>query len=162
MDFRASYWDCFKGVNLRRTELATAAWLGQELTGFALPSGAYFVRLTTSIPRTLVMFTLTTLCLTVRASGLVDQRFFRPQRGAVCHGGCCHRRLPFPFASRGSSKALDLWRHLHHVLSLDGWFFGSGTHADSGNCLVRPRRYMCDLQTTVTNEILHSSGHKVS
>ena len=36
-----TYWDCFKGTNLRRTELAIAAWLAQELTGFALPSGAY-------------------------------------------------------------------------------------------------------------------------
>lgn len=29
----ASYWDCFKGSNLRRTEIACFAWASQNLAG---------------------------------------------------------------------------------------------------------------------------------
>lgn len=28
-----SYWDCFRGVDLRRTEIAAAAWMVQNLCG---------------------------------------------------------------------------------------------------------------------------------
>ncbi|OXC59293.1 hypothetical protein AYX13_07132, partial [Cryptococcus neoformans] len=30
-----SYWDCFRGVDLRRTEIAAAAWMIQNLCGAA-------------------------------------------------------------------------------------------------------------------------------
>ncbi|KAH6885001.1 general substrate transporter [Thelonectria olida] len=40
----ASYWDCFKGANLRRTEIACVAWSCQALCGLALASYApYFL-----------------------------------------------------------------------------------------------------------------------
>lgn len=39
-----SYWDCFRGVDLRRTEIAAAAWMVQNLCGSgepSLPDGGY-------------------------------------------------------------------------------------------------------------------------
>lgn len=33
-----TYWDCFKGVDLRRTEIVCILWIGQTLTGQNLMS----------------------------------------------------------------------------------------------------------------------------
>lgn len=42
MAYGGSIWDCFKGVELRRTEIAVCSFAAQILCGFALPSGVYF------------------------------------------------------------------------------------------------------------------------
>ena len=42
LQYGGSYLDLFKGVNLRRTETSFVANVSQELSGFALKSGAYF------------------------------------------------------------------------------------------------------------------------
>lgn len=42
LDFGSSMWDCFKGTNLRRTEIACVVWSSQIWTQFALSSGTYF------------------------------------------------------------------------------------------------------------------------
>lgn len=37
------YWDCFKGINLRRTEIVCMTWLAQTMSGTALGGlSAYF------------------------------------------------------------------------------------------------------------------------
>lgn len=42
----SSYLACFKGTNLRRTEIALVAWVSQNLVGFAMQSNQiYFFRL---------------------------------------------------------------------------------------------------------------------
>lgn len=33
-----TYWDCFKGIDLRRTEIVCILWIGQTLTGQNLMS----------------------------------------------------------------------------------------------------------------------------
>ena len=43
LQFGGSYWDCFKGTNRRRTEIAFMAALALDLTGFGLKSVAYFL-----------------------------------------------------------------------------------------------------------------------
>jgi SP family general alpha glucoside:H+ symporter-like MFS transporter len=35
----ASYWDCFRGTDLRRTEIACVAWASQNLSGWVLTVG---------------------------------------------------------------------------------------------------------------------------
>jgi SP family general alpha glucoside:H+ symporter-like MFS transporter len=36
LNFGSSYWDCFRGVDLRRTEIACVIWVSQALVGFAM------------------------------------------------------------------------------------------------------------------------------
>ena len=58
----ASYWDCFKGVNLRRTEIACIVWLIQTISGSPLMGSAtYFLTAAGLAPSTastlnLIMF----------------------------------------------------------------------------------------------------------
>lgn len=42
LEFGSSIWDCFKGTDLRRTEIACVVWSSQIWTQFALASGTYF------------------------------------------------------------------------------------------------------------------------
>lgn len=43
LNFGASYADCFKGVDRRRTEIATVVWCAQSLVGFVMQSySTYF------------------------------------------------------------------------------------------------------------------------
>ncbi|KAF3759901.1 hypothetical protein M406DRAFT_51937 [Cryphonectria parasitica EP155] len=42
LEFGSSIWDCFKGTDLRRTEIACITWSSQIWTQFALASGTYF------------------------------------------------------------------------------------------------------------------------
>lgn len=42
LDFGVSIMDCFRGVDLRRTEIACIVWSSQIWTQFALASGTYF------------------------------------------------------------------------------------------------------------------------
>ena len=42
MQHGGSIWDCFKGGNLIRTEIACGSFFAQILCGFAIPSGTYF------------------------------------------------------------------------------------------------------------------------
>lgn len=42
LDFGSSVRDCFRGADLRRTEIACVTWSSQIWTQFALASGTYF------------------------------------------------------------------------------------------------------------------------
>ncbi|PSR82484.1 and other transporter-domain-containing protein [Coniella lustricola] len=42
LEFGTSVWDCFRGSDLRRTEIACITWSSQIWTQFALASGTYF------------------------------------------------------------------------------------------------------------------------
>lgn len=43
LNFGSSYYDCFKGIDFRRTEVAVIVWLAQGLVGFAMQGNqAYF------------------------------------------------------------------------------------------------------------------------
>ena len=42
MHHSGAIWDCFKGENLIRTEIACGSFFAQMLCGFAIPSGTYF------------------------------------------------------------------------------------------------------------------------
>jgi SP family general alpha glucoside:H+ symporter-like MFS transporter len=43
LNFGTSYFDCFKGVDLRRTEIASVCWVAQGLVGFVMQSySTYF------------------------------------------------------------------------------------------------------------------------
>jgi SP family general alpha glucoside:H+ symporter-like MFS transporter len=46
LNFGNTYWDCFRGVDLRRTEIACISWIAQALVGFSLQgNNAYFFEL---------------------------------------------------------------------------------------------------------------------
>lgn len=42
LNMGSSVWDCFRGTDLRRTEIACVVWSSQIWTQFALASGTYF------------------------------------------------------------------------------------------------------------------------
>jgi len=43
-DTGSTYWDCFKGVDLRRTEISCMMWAAGTFSGFAISSqGTYFL-----------------------------------------------------------------------------------------------------------------------
>lgn len=63
-----SYIDCFRGVNLRRTEIAICAWLAQVLTGAALSGYSTYFYLQAGLPRQHA-FTLTLVQYAIGAVG---------------------------------------------------------------------------------------------
>ncbi|ORX38083.1 general substrate transporter [Kockovaella imperatae] len=65
----ASYIDCFKGVNLRRTEISVGCWAVQVLSGVALPGSAYFLQ-SAGLP-TKDAFTLTMCNLSINIFGVM-------------------------------------------------------------------------------------------
>lgn len=50
LELGSSIWDCFKGTDLRRTEIACVVWSSQTWTQFALASGTYFFEVAYVLP----------------------------------------------------------------------------------------------------------------